>query len=1397
MKENGVNNKGNIPWERFWCPLGDTIHRGNGGFLTDPDEQYGSLANPGVKRLAELVPESGVLVICGEPGIGKSTELASIRATLESECSTRGEQLIWLVFRDVADAADFRRRTVDSPLWRAWIAGAGRLTLVVDGVDEGLLRVPNFVNDLTGVLRDEPIARLRVLLACRTAEWPSGMGRSLFALWPEQKPEPLYELCPLRRKDAVLAADSRGADAEKFLEAVWQRNVIGLAARPITLFFLLREFRGGELPATHRELYERGTENLAREISSDRLELLRALRKTERRPSETERFRAAQRLATLLLVTGRSAIWLDGGAFEDIPPRDLPLNTATDETGGITEDAAREAVESALFTSLGVQRFGFAHQTFAECLAARHLATLPLAQLRSLLCQRDTRGEHVIPQLAELAAWTAGYHHGFCEHLLGIEPEMLIRSDVTRLQGSLKVRLVATLLEGAEREEVFDDDAFDRFLDGVNHPLLASQLRAVISNPRSHANALRIALVLTSRCAVSELTDEVLALVKDASREQYLRDRAASVLEHIIPDARLALLEPLARGEVGADPDDAIRGCSLRRLVPTHWRIRDALPFFSPPQNENLIGSYHVFLEYAAAKHLEDADAAPVVLWLCSNLHCFDSLHPAYGLARSGLARAVKMLGEPALMDAVVELWLSLGRKHGLSAITQDENVRAAFSNDRTVRHRFTASFLNHPDVKPDDTYLLSMEIQLMADTEDLSWLLDELPQTAPDRKAVWAMAIRRMTHDAMLTAPCWDKLLKRIDEVPELAMQYEWLRAWALDEECSIKAKAEWEQRQKWQHESEGYHQRNKPHDYRPDIEKALSEVASGNYEEWFTLWQCLRNDSANSESLRSYEMALYPSWEKLTEIEQSNCRSGARAFLVRHSEQGAIFSHTTWGALAARGALSLLMDSAEDDEQLLRAIGGTWLKAIAIGRQHDSGDMHQRQFALLHRTNPDGCMAALLEELKAQLSNASFPSVLRIAAGCWDSEFLRRCKALFDSLSSPKAIALGIEELASVSETDAAEYAMEFLNRCAPIQGNYPIGLCRALITALLFAPKDALSSAVKMMRDDSELGRVVWTTVLEQQDYARGHLLSALSEEQLGCVYENVQCVLPSKNDPPWIGGDVTSEMSARRIRDRIPNILTGRATEAGCQELLRLATVLPYQSTGLRWLYRDAVTNVRRNLWQPLAPNDVHRMLAKPDARMLQSDDDLLELVLESLARLQTRLTAKVHPAVEDLWRWAGSGNNRTDFRPKDEEALSDYIARWLAADLGPASGVVVGREVQPRRGLRTDVFVEAAPSATGGGFERFAVVIEVKGCWHAEVRTAIRNQLADDYLRPHGLRCGVYLVGWFLCPRWSKSVCKLSATDAEAARAELYALAIDFTDGAADVRIAPVLLDCTF
>lgn len=91
-------------------------------------------------------------------------------------------------------------------------------------------------------------------MVCRTAAWPQTLRDRLHEWWPDLKE---LELLPLRERDVRTAAEATGLDAAAFVASVRERNVETLAARPMTLEWLLDSFsRSGELPTSRYGLWE-------------------------------------------------------------------------------------------------------------------------------------------------------------------------------------------------------------------------------------------------------------------------------------------------------------------------------------------------------------------------------------------------------------------------------------------------------------------------------------------------------------------------------------------------------------------------------------------------------------------------------------------------------------------------------------------------------------------------------------------------------------------------------------------------------------------------------------------------------------------------------------------------------------------------------------------------------------------------------------------------------------------------------------------------------------------------------------------------------------------------------------------------------------------------------------
>ena len=115
-----------------------------------------------------------------------------------------------------------------------------------------------------------------------------------------------------------------------------------------------------------------------------------------------------------------------------------------------------------------------------------------------------------------------------------------------------------------------------------------------------------------------------------------------------------------------------------------------------------------------------------------------------------------------------------------------------------------------------------------------------------------------------------------------------------------------------------------------------------------------------------------------------------------------------------------------------------------------------------------------------------------------------------------------------------------------------------------------------------------------------------------------------------------------------------------------------------------------------------------------------------------------------------------------YRPKDENSFSNWLKLHLEADL-KTRGIIANREVEIRRGEgkgqgeQTDIHVDAIirEHPENEIYGKITAIIEVKGCWHEKLKTAMETQLAERYLKDNQCDYGLYLVGWFPCDQWDE------------------------------------------
>ena len=274
--------------------------------------------------------------------------------------------------------------------------------------------------------------------------------------------------------------------------------------------------------------------------------------------------------------------------------------------------------------------------------------------------------------------------------------------------------------------------------------------------------------------------------------------------------------------------------------------------------------------------------------------------------------------------------------------------------------------------------------------------------------------------------------------------------------------------------------------------------------------------------------------------------------------------------------------------------------------------------------------------------------------------------------------------------------------------------------------------------------------------------------LTEKQVADFYIWLAKEYPHDEDPVFnsiMAHCVGTRESIGNMRDNILNRLRDWGTPQACQEIQRIVNHCPE----LNWLkvtLFNAQKNTRIKTWQPPAPAEIFKLVSDRNNRLVNDGNELLNVLIESLQRLEIKLQGET-PAARDIWDLTNS--KPLKYKPVDENTLSSYVKRFLKDDL-KQRGIIANREVELRPsqggapGERTDIHIDAVVKDSNGKvYDSITVIIEVKGCWHNELGTAMETQLVNRYLKDNTCQHGLYLVGWFNCQQWDDSDHRKHAT----------------------------------
>jgi hypothetical protein len=1354
MMQAGAGSGGTIDsqaWKRWFRLRRDRGDSDRANALLRDDQPYLSLWATnhalihdlfGLERLAQ----SRCVVLLGESGLGKSWAMAELQ-----RCVPAAQSVIvsLQLCHSVSDLA-------------AKLQGTGSEQVIfLDGLEES-----RFAEQICAALSEQFGRELpKVRLAVRSAAWRGRFERELEKIW---QPE-VFELCPLLRSEVQqsLTEVSRSCDWFTKLEAVGAKPLL---ARPVTLLLILKLIRMDKLPdklpdrLTRRSLYQHGMRELVTESNC---------KATKSGLTRDERLAAARRTAAITVWCARPS-FDDGGAGAEIA-EGLGFDQLADGSGEPTDDngSTTRPLLPEHFEELGretglFRRDGdvtsWVHASFAEFLAADYilLHKVPFAQLRSSLGLSS--GSPPPLQLEGVLGWLAETEPKLRAELLGMRPQILLQAATVVLTDDERHRVVDHLLREVEQER--EDSVTEEVLlcaESLRHPRIAAQLREWLVPEQSLPVALS-ALRLIRAIGVRELVDELVELTLDPEPPERVRIAAAAcVVDHGSPEQKarlLAFLAPVAAATEQAldsddDPRDALRGLALTALWPNQLTPEQLFAALTPPRRTNYTGPYQVFVHQLIVQLYSVAsEVLPEVLDVA--LQWARELAPVSApawpndLVQAIVARALRHPDMVRWADPLLDIMVAY---HNAFSSLRPVMTEGALPGQE-MRRTLVARLVGRLEACSGDKTLVSTQgrVQgreeqllrgaplggngLVVAADDLPWLLARAGQ-ATSARSWWLHALH-----AALPAP---------GSVPTASFEQLWqlcdpdgkhgelrARGGGFFDFFEVEIPAQQPMVERAQQADRDARQRADD-----DRVATISAVANGSESDFQRDRHLVPCDHAG----------LGGRWYRLPAQQRSQLADRALAWLQRSD---AVDADDLWCVAVVVAERRLDDVHVEGWRRLLLDPELSWLPLRYEHRQ-EIGKRILRHCG---------------EELADRISAAASPQLLRDLSGLlprdrnWPEVVVRSVLAVMPSQSEQDQLEM-LESLPPRNFAAAQALAQSLTRSC---DAETPRRTRQLLLAFGDEASKRAVLEEAFQRPGDPQ-GRRLAEGFLAFGSQSRTSMYSTAEESESREVLYPLFPPMLAAIAYLWLVREYPLEDSgndrfpdrygAGLFRDQVFGMIQVGPPDQVIAAIQHVLAVLPAHRQ-LRAALERAHRTRASQLWDPPKPTDWLSLMRNSRLRRIACEDDLAEVVMESIARFSGHLQGETAEA-ESLWNDSNrKQGKRGRPKPKREEALSNALARHLRRDLCDHL-VIIHREVEVRpgknsqMGRKTDVHVDATDPQIQ---KKLQLIIEVKRCIEKGWKD-IDGQLVKRYLIENLPCAGIFLVGYYDC---GCPVCKKYSQD---------------------------------
>ena len=1160
------------------------------------------------------------LILLGEPGIGKTYAVRREQQELDTRIGNTANRTLWVDLSGCSSVESVRSELFERDNYRDWKAGAHRLTMFVDSVDEAGVPVGHVVTAIGNELADAELNRLQMRIVCRDYAWSLTLAEALEHVWRSHggtvEKVAVLQLAPLSLNDIRLAAEANSgaiSDPESFLNELEAADALPLAMVPITLDMMLKE--PGYLTSSRTELYEYGSKRL---IRGDR-----DLTSTE----VDKRFAIACRIAASMVFGRKDAVDVIAPvvheASELLAVRDLLPDGACHSD----ERHIRETLDSSLFQ--GSIKRTWRHLSYAEFLAAQYLndESISVSEILEVTVAPDGMFP---PNLHDCLRWLIELRKDILPEIISRQPLVVLAGDLSHLSDSEFEKLFATLLNLPD-PRVYRREAWNLRNFRAGHPSARRLLVPYLADTSGSPYLRHFVLRLMRQLDVSDIDDVLARIALNANEDDALRHSAAHRICEVGQVEAKLQLKPYIHGK-DDDPDDELKGCALQALWPDHLTADELFGALSPPKRENLVGSYRVFLfEGSVVNKLQPVDLPTALRWVAAQPTRFEMSRILNDLPSAIMRKAWENIHIQGVMETFAETAVAMMMRFDRGLFSEapysypPDKALDSFERDFVAnaerRRELALRCLPHLLGVESSAFRLIQCWPPIVVADDLDWLLGLLDSEADEvRREQLAQLVAAIfpqlgSQGATLSERYRDieKVYEARERHPELKERTEGYFIRMLDDSEAAsdrkhhRALKEIEEKRKRQHAKVRPFER---------LEEALNGLETGEIWQWHNVIHALSHwpDGRSDMWDINPDLTSFPLWKSCAEDTRARIVRAARTVaLVEQDEVSASDVKEDWydsnrvPYVELHGYMAICLLRRADTnafEQLPPDRWKRWAKIIIwyssftiVGDGSDDSRVQIRslQKNLLSRLH-ESAPYAYLENLRSHICATdrcgdSVEPLLNGVAHVWNSRIESMCLGLFlDASLSPGTQRSILDFLWSNRCHEALRVAQ------AKISAGYTTDEEKDLVvecSAFLMTCRAEFdwSAVWKLFQNDDDIGRTIVARVA-QEDWHAVKIGAALRAQELADLYIWVEERYPTSHDPNRDGaaGIVTEEQAVNWWRSGIITQLRKKESSEALDGIRRILSCFPE----LEWLQSvrlDLEKAIEGSDWQPAMPQVV--------------------------------------------------------------------------------------------------------------------------------------------------------------------------------------------------------------